>query len=277
MILYCFFFFELICFYNGELHSAIINVHEIGFDDGITETRQKDYTQAVLDAKRKACEKAGCTIESKIKTTNAMLYQDLIESFAKSQLLPGYDIKDIGYVNGTYQVSLSGKVRTVDDDDPIRPRPPTKKYQHIDHDCKCEHLTYVCKDTLWAYERGEFVHDELGTFINIVKTNLYGYELKNVRRITITGFADGFPNNGVKDWKELPKRCNPDDLTGELNDKELAKARGCYVKYKLEQVLTKNSIAWSGKEIDYPDFTRMTDYDRKVVIEYHLDNKGNCQ
>lgn len=75
--------------------------------------RKKDYTEAVLDAKRQAIEQAGVQIESKTTVINSMVYQDFIESQSKGILLPGFQIIDIGYTaDRTYQVVLVGKIKT---------------------------------------------------------------------------------------------------------------------------------------------------------------------
>jgi len=88
-----------------------------GFDDGKKTSRQQDYKEAVLDAKRQAIEQAGVTVESKSKVRNAVLQEDFIESHAKAVLLPGFQIMDIGYMqDGTYQVVLTGKVQ-------VQPKP----------------------------------------------------------------------------------------------------------------------------------------------------------
>ncbi|MDQ7798059.1 MAG: hypothetical protein RDU76_03825 [Candidatus Edwardsbacteria bacterium] len=83
-----------------------------GLDDGKKTSRQQDYKQAVLDAKRQAIEQAGVTVESKSTVKNAVLQEDFIESNAKAVLLPGFQIMDIGYLqDGTYQIVLTGKVQ----------------------------------------------------------------------------------------------------------------------------------------------------------------------
>jgi hypothetical protein len=88
-----------------------------GLDDGKKTTRQQDYREAVLDAKRQAIEQAGVTVESKSTVKNSVLQEDFIESNAKAVLLPGFQIMDIGYMqDGTYQVVLTGKVQ-------VQPKP----------------------------------------------------------------------------------------------------------------------------------------------------------
>lgn len=83
-----------------------------GLDDGRKTTRQQDYREAVLDAKRQAIEQAGVKVTSRSTVVNARLQEDFIESQAEAVLLPGFQIIDIGYTaDGTYQVVLSGKVQ----------------------------------------------------------------------------------------------------------------------------------------------------------------------
>jgi len=89
-----------------------IDVTIKGLDDGKKTSRQQDYKEAVLDAKRQAIEQAGVTVESKSTVRNAVLQEDFIESNAKAVLLPGFQIMDIGYMqDGTYQIVLTGKVQ----------------------------------------------------------------------------------------------------------------------------------------------------------------------
>lgn len=86
-----------------------------GLDDGKKTTRQQDYREAVLDAKRQAIEQAGVKVTSRSTVVNARLSEDFIESQAEAVLLPGFQVIDIGYTaDGTYQVVLSGKVQMVE-------------------------------------------------------------------------------------------------------------------------------------------------------------------
>lgn len=107
----------LLCYFTTLLLSTTalcetIDVTIKGLDDGKKTSRQQDYKEAVLDAKRQAIEQAGVTVESKSTVRNAVLQEDFIESNAKAVLLPGFQIMDIGYMqDGTYQVVLTGKVQ----------------------------------------------------------------------------------------------------------------------------------------------------------------------
>jgi len=266
--------FFLLLFYPTIQFAGIIQVHEIGLDDGIDEGKKIDYDEAVLDAKRKACEKAGCKITSEAEMKNSILYEKWVETSSRSYLLPGYDIKDLGYdKDGTYRVSLSGQVKHVDN---IPLPKPKKKQNFIESFCKCKNFIYICEDTLWGYDRGSFEHDDLNSFVRIVQSNLFGFQLENIQRITVTGYADGHENRGVKNWSDVIDKCNPERKIGKLFDDDLAKVRGCLFKNELEKVLPKHSILWSDKFVDHPTGFHKKKKDRKVVIKYYLD-KGSCK
>jgi len=97
------------------IFAEVIEVRIQGFDDGVKSTKQQDYEEAVLFAKRQAIERAGVTIKSKTTVENLMLQKDYIEAQSEAVLLPGYQILDIGYLeNGTYSVILIGKIKTLD-------------------------------------------------------------------------------------------------------------------------------------------------------------------
>jgi len=84
-----------------------------GIDDGKRTTKQQDYQEALMNAKLQAIERAGVEITSITKIENFQLKSDTIESRAKSVLLPGFQVMDIGYqADGTYLVILTGKVRS---------------------------------------------------------------------------------------------------------------------------------------------------------------------
>ncbi|MBI5485179.1 MAG: DUF1566 domain-containing protein [Deltaproteobacteria bacterium] len=86
-----------------------------GIDDGVKSSRDRDYKEAVMNAKLQAIERAGVAISSLTVVENFALKYDLIESRAKAVLLPGFQVIDVGYqTDGTYQVVLSGKVQVGD-------------------------------------------------------------------------------------------------------------------------------------------------------------------
>ena len=109
----CIVFFALLvvpCISDAET----IDVHIKGVDDGVKTRKQQDYKEAVLFAKREAIERAGVKIKAITTVKDLVLNSDYIESKAEAVLLPGYNILDMGYsADGTYQVVLVGKVKTV--------------------------------------------------------------------------------------------------------------------------------------------------------------------
>jgi hypothetical protein len=106
----------LLLFSIASIASAeVIDVNIKGMYDGIKTNRQQDYQEAVMNAKLQAIERAGASIESITKVVNFQLKYDAVESKSKAILLPGFQIIDIGYVaDGSYQVVLIGKIKTID-------------------------------------------------------------------------------------------------------------------------------------------------------------------
>ncbi len=95
------------------IHAKTIDVHIKGFDDGVKTTKQKDYKEASLFAKREAIERAGVKIESITRVKDLVLMEDYIEAKAAAVLMPGYKIIDIGYNEvGTYVIVLIGRIKT---------------------------------------------------------------------------------------------------------------------------------------------------------------------
>ena len=91
----------------------IIDVAVKGISDNARDGAQKDRQEAILDAKRQACEKAGLKIEAKTTVENFQTVYDRVETQAAAVLLPGFQVIDNGYgEDGTYSVVLVGKVRT---------------------------------------------------------------------------------------------------------------------------------------------------------------------
>lgn len=92
--------------------APVLDVLIEGYDDGVQTTRSQDRTEAIMDAKLQAIERAGVEISSITRTENFVLKQDMIESKAKAVLLPGFQIIDKGYqLDGSYLVILSGQVK----------------------------------------------------------------------------------------------------------------------------------------------------------------------
>ncbi|MFC1484137.1 hypothetical protein ACFL5M_01420 [Candidatus Neomarinimicrobiota bacterium] len=91
-----------------------IDVGVRGISDTNRDGAQKDRQEAILDAKRQACERAGLKIESATTVENFQTVYDYVETQAESVLLPGFQIIDNGYgEDGTYTVVLVGKVQTI--------------------------------------------------------------------------------------------------------------------------------------------------------------------
>jgi hypothetical protein len=98
-----------------RVSAATIDVLIKGMDDGKNTSRDRDYAEAVMNAKLQAIERAGVSIKSMTKVENFQLKYDLVESKAAAVLLAGFQIIDMGYQkDGTYQVVLAGKVQTLD-------------------------------------------------------------------------------------------------------------------------------------------------------------------
>jgi len=96
----------------SSLSADTIDVQIKGIDDGTKTTKQQDYKEAVLFAKREAIERAGVNIKSMTTVKDMMVESDYIETQAEAVLMPGYNILDMGYsVDGIYQVVLIGKVQ----------------------------------------------------------------------------------------------------------------------------------------------------------------------
>ncbi len=97
---------------SSLLMAETIDVNIKGVDDGVKTNRQRDYQEAVMNAKLQAIERAGASIASITKVENFQLKYDAVESQSKAVLLPGFQIVDIGYIaDGTYQVVLIGKIQ----------------------------------------------------------------------------------------------------------------------------------------------------------------------
>jgi len=93
-------------------YAEIIDVHIKGVDDGVKTTKQQDYKEAVLFAKREAIERAGVKVKALTTAKDFVIHSDYIESKAEAVLLPGYNVVDMGYsASGEYQVVLVGKVK----------------------------------------------------------------------------------------------------------------------------------------------------------------------
>jgi len=91
-----------------------IEVQIKGIDDGVKTTKQQDYKEAILFAKREAIERAGAKVKTLTTAKDFVVQSDYIESKAEAVLMPGYTIVDVGYSeNGLYNVVLIGKIKTI--------------------------------------------------------------------------------------------------------------------------------------------------------------------
>jgi len=93
-----------------------------GFDDGVKTSRQEDYEQAIMNAKKQAIERAGIKMSVEKKygrkyrekngRNSIEKYSDNeIESYASGVLAPGYTFDDYGYQkDGSYKVTLRGHI-----------------------------------------------------------------------------------------------------------------------------------------------------------------------
>ena len=103
---------------------SVIDITVKGISDSKKDGAQQDRLEAITDAKKQACEKAGIKLETQTKVENFKTVYDYVETQSKGVLLPGFQIVDVGYLqDGTYQVVLSGKIKKIEDDK-IAKRPP---------------------------------------------------------------------------------------------------------------------------------------------------------
>ena len=101
----------LLC--NTVIAQEVIDVIVKGISDNNRDGAQKDRQEAIMDAKRQACEKAGVKIKANTTVENFQTVYDYVESQAAAVLLPGFQVIDNGYAeDGTYTVVLAGKIRT---------------------------------------------------------------------------------------------------------------------------------------------------------------------
>jgi len=101
--------------------AGTIDVMIQGIDDGVKTNNQQDYNEEAMNVGLRAIERAGVEIQSMAQVANFRTKFDMVEGEAKAVRLPGFQIMDIGYLNnGTYQVVLVGKVKTVSEEAPAR-------------------------------------------------------------------------------------------------------------------------------------------------------------
>lgn len=98
----------------SEKHTTI-DVSIQGIDNGVRSTKQEDYREAVLFAKREAIERAGVVIKTKSTVKNLVLEEDFIQSQSDAVLVAGYQIVDVGYgQDGFYHIVLIGKIKVLE-------------------------------------------------------------------------------------------------------------------------------------------------------------------
>jgi len=94
--------------------AVTIDVMIKGVDDGVKTHKQQDYNEAVMNAKLQVLERAGVETQFVNQAVYFHIRFDMVETKAKAVLVPGFQIMDIGYLEGgTYQVVLVGKVKIV--------------------------------------------------------------------------------------------------------------------------------------------------------------------
>jgi len=94
----------------------VIDISVKGISNSKNDGAQIDRQEAIMDAKRQACEKSGVRLQSQTNVENFQVTFDYIESKAEAVLMPGFNIIDIGYTaDGTYQLVLTGKVKVVNE------------------------------------------------------------------------------------------------------------------------------------------------------------------
>jgi len=63
----------ILLFFSQPVCASVIDIQIKGIDDGIKTTKQQDYKESVLFAKRQAIERAGVKISSKSTVKNLIL------------------------------------------------------------------------------------------------------------------------------------------------------------------------------------------------------------
>jgi hypothetical protein len=96
---------------------------------------------------------------------------------------------------------------------------------------------------------------------------------RTVRRIVVTGFADGIHNSGLScDLMKLPVRCQA-GISVPLDDDELALLRGCVILDQISNALGSQSgggISWKGDEEDVPDGGNQGNPYRKTKVDVYM-------
>jgi hypothetical protein len=78
----------VVIFQPHLIFAETIEVLIKGIDDGVKTSRDRDYREAVMNAKLQAIERAGVSIKSITKVENFQMKYDMVESSANAVLLP---------------------------------------------------------------------------------------------------------------------------------------------------------------------------------------------
>ena len=200
-----------------------------GIYGGARTSREEAYTQAVMNAKLQAIERAGTEVKSITQVENFTLKQDLVESKARGIILPGFQIIDMGYqVDGTYQVVLAGKVQVGTDRGKLwgKLRDTNKNFPNF------KEAYEAWKQTFPGSIENQYVNNENGTVMDL-KTGLMwhiSYEMADsivkagdyVNRLNQSRFG------GYADWR-LPTLPELSSLVETTSSKPLDSGRKSYL------------------------------------------------
>lgn len=167
--------------------------------------------------------------------------------------------------------------------DPTR-RPPHKKMENtpqnpahpmaIDDCYDIETGLKECRLILSGFQNGHFDHPGMNDFVKRVVRAIEGYETSEshvpVLRINIQGFADGTPNSGVSNWRDVPFKDCKEKTEGKLDDIALATVRGCVVKQQILKLIGDHPLVRNNANelppVDFPDRFNVGEEYRKVEV-----------
>lgn len=150
------------------------------------------------------------------------------------------------------------------------------KYHQI---VKCDEFdNFNCKYILDGYEEGSFKHDKAKKFTLTILSEIELFDESKVYNIQIKGVADGIPNNGISDWRNIIKKCKKRNK-GRINDKHLAVLRACYIIDELDNTNLPSLLTWKNKDVDvtfhdHPDGINQGSKYRKTEFYYSV--LGHC-
>ena len=106
-----FFIVTVLLMFVTTFAQEAIDVNVQGISNGKRDSKQQDRDEAILDAKLKAIERAGVSIEAVTQMEDFKLKKDWVESNVNAVILPGFEIMDVGYgEDSLYHVVLIGKI-----------------------------------------------------------------------------------------------------------------------------------------------------------------------